>query len=208
MYEFWKRGFDIAGAIILLIGIAPIMATVALLTVIKLGRPVLFKQLRPGLHEKPFWIYKFRTMANLYDANGELLPDGMRFTAFGGMIRKLSLDELPQLFNVLKGEMSLIGPRPLLPHYSPYYSVREKLRFTVRPGMTGLAQISGRNHLSWNERLAFDIAYVEKLGWRLDFFIFGKTLLKVLRQEDVVANPAHHDLPLDRYREWMKEGSL
>lgn len=207
MYGYWKRGFDIVGAALLLLVFSPVMAVVAFVIRIKLGREVLFCQLRPGLHEKPFRIYKFRTMANLYDAAGELLPDDKRYIPFGGWIRRLSLDELPQLLNVLKGDMSLIGPRPLLMRYGPYYSEREKLRFTVRPGMTGLAQVSGRNRLGWNERLACDIAYVEGLGLRQDLAILGRTVLKVLRQDGVVANPGEQDPPLDAHRMAGKEGS-
>lgn len=207
MYPYWKRSCDIVGASILLILFAPVMAVVALLIRVKLGSPVLFKQQRPGRGERPFYIYKFRTMADLYDANGQLLPDDKRYVSFGGAIRRLSLDELPQLINVLKGEMSLIGPRPLLMRYSPYYFEQEKLRFTVRPGVTGLAQISGRNRLSWNERLAFDIAYVEQLSFRQDVRILCKTVLKVIRREDIIANPGHHELPLDAHRLQTKEGS-
>ncbi len=183
------------------------MAVVALLIRMKLGSPILFKQQRPGRGERPFYIYKFRTMAELYDAKGQLLSDDRRYVKFGGKIRKLSLDELPQLLNVVKGEMSLIGPRPLLMRYSPYYSERERMRFTERPGITGLAQVSGRNLLPWNERLSYDITYVEKLSFRLDTLILCKTVLKVIRQDDVVANPGQHSLPLDEYRMNKKEGS-
>lgn len=207
MYRFMKRVCDIVGATVMLCLLSPVMAVVALLIRIKLGSPILFKQQRPGRGEKPFNIYKFRTMAELYDAQGQLLSDDLRYTKFGGMIRKLSLDELPQLVNVIKGEMSLIGPRPLLIRYSPYYSEREKLRFTVRPGITGLAQVSGRNLLTWKERLSYDITYVENLSFKLDTLILCKTVLKVLKQEDVVANPGQHNLPLDAYRLNKKEGS-
>lgn len=207
MYRYMKRGCDIVGATVLLCLLSPVMAVVALLIRLKLGSPILFKQQRPGRGEKPFYIYKFRTMAELYDAQGQLLPDDRRYVKFGGVIRKLSLDELPQLVNVIKGEMSLIGPRPLLVRYSPYYSDQERLRFTVRPGITGLAQVSGRNLLSWKERLMYDITYVEKLSFRLDMMILFKTVLKVIRQDDVVANPGQHSQPLDTYRQYKKEGS-
>lgn len=200
MYRQLKRGFDIVGAIVMLCLFSPVMAVVALLVRIKLGSPILFMQQRPGLGEKPFYIYKFRTMAEMYDAEGQPLSDERRYIKFGGWIRKLSLDELPQLVNVLKGDMSLIGPRPLLIRYSPYYTERERLRFTVRPGITGLAQVSGRNISEWKERLTYDVTYVEKLSFKLDALILCKTVLKVIRQDDVVANPGQHSLPLDEYR--------
>lgn len=186
---------------------SPVMAVVALLIRIKLGSPILFKQQRPGMGERPFYIYKFRTMVEMYDAQGQPLSDARRYIKFGGLIRKLSLDELPQLVNVVKGEMSLIGPRPLLIRYSPHYSERERLRFTVRPGITGLAQVSGRNTSEWKQRLSYDVTYVEKLSFRLDALILCKTVLKVIRQDDVVANPGEHSLPLDEYRMNQKEGS-
>lgn len=206
MYRHMKRGFDLVGAIVMLCIFSPVMAVVALLIRMKLGSPILFKQQRPGRGEKPFFIYKFRTMAELYDTQGQPLPDERRYIKFGGIIRKLSLDELPQLVNVVKGEMSLIGPRPLLMRYSPYYSEQERLRFSVRPGITGLAQVSGRNTSSWKDRLSYDVTYVENLSLRLDALILCKTVLKVIRQDDVVANPGRHSLPLDEYRLNKKEG--
>ncbi|WP_156417560.1 sugar transferase [Paenibacillus etheri] len=206
MYRHMKRGFDLVGAIVMLCVFSPVMAVVALLIRIKLGSPILFKQQRPGRGEKPFFIYKFRTMAELYDTQGQPLSDERRYIKFGGIIRKLSLDELPQLVNVVKGEMSLIGPRPLLMRYSPYYSEQERLRFSVRPGITGLAQVSGRNTSSWKDRLSYDVTYVENLSFRLDALILCKTVLKVIRQDDVVANPGRHSLPLDEYRLNKKEG--
>ncbi|MDF2667705.1 MAG: hypothetical protein K0R67_11 [Paenibacillus sp.] len=210
MYRMLKRSCDIVGAIILLCIFSPVMAVVALLIRIKLGSPILFKQQRPGLAERPFEIYKFRTMAVLYGPDGELLSDECRYSKFGGVIRRLSLDELPQFLNVLKGDMSLIGPRPLLMRYTPYYSERERLRFTVRPGVTGLAQVSGRNKLSWNDRLSLDVTYVEQLSFQQDFRILWKTVQKVVRQEDVVENPSLHDLPLDAHRLQLqaREGSV
>lgn len=207
MYRQVKRGFDIAGAVLMLVLFSPVMAIVALLIRVKLGSPVLFKQQRPGKGERPFYIYKFRTMAELYDAEGQPLSDDKRYVKFGGFIRKLSLDELPQLVNVLKGEMSLIGPRPLLMRYSPYYSEQERQRFTVRPGITGLAQVSGRNNSEWKERLTYDVTYVEKLSLKMDALILCKTVLKVIRQDGVVANPSQHSLPLDEYRMNKQEGS-
>lgn len=200
MYRYMKRLFDLTWALMMLCLLAPLMAVIALLVRIKLGSPVIFKQQRPGLGEKPFYIYKFRTMADSYDTEGQLLPDELRYDHFGGWIRKLSLDELPQLFNIVRGEMSLIGPRPLLMRYGPYYSETERVRFSVRPGMTGLAQVSGRNLISWNDRLNYDVYYARNLSLKLDLVIFFKTILKVIKQADVVETPGQQSLPLDAYR--------
>ena len=148
------------------------------------GKPLFF-QPRPGKNEKIFNIMKFKTMTNKTDSGGKLLPDADRLTNFGNFLRKTSLDEIPQLLNIIKGQMSLIGPRPLRIRYLPYYTEKEQLRHTIRPGITGLAQISGRNFLPWDDRLKKDIEYVEKLSFRLDAFIFIKTISKVLSSKDV-----------------------
>ena len=148
------------------------------------GKPLFF-QPRPGKNEKIFNIMKFRTMTDKTDSAGKLLPDADRLTNFGNFLRKTSLDEIPQLLNIIKGQMSLIGPRPLRVRYLPYYTEKEQLRHTIRPGITGLAQISGRNFLPWDDRLKKDIEYVEKLSFRLDAFIFIKTISKVLSSKDV-----------------------
>ncbi|TBL70838.1 sugar transferase [Paenibacillus thalictri] len=195
-----KRIFDFVAAVTLLIVFGPVMIAVALLIYWKIGAPVLFRQMRPGLHMKPFWIYKFRTMTEQRDSRGELLPDEARLTRLGLFLRRLSLDELPQLFNVLLGEMSLVGPRPLLMRYIPYFTEREKSRFSIRPGITGLAQISGRNQLPWSIRLEMDADYVERWSFALDMEILAKSLLKVCRRENVADYPSLElqDLDIER----------
>ena len=163
-----KRCFDFLIALILLIVLSPLLALLALAVRWKLGHPVLFAQTRPGLHGVPFEFYKFRTMSDARNAAGELLPDAARLTPFGELMRKLSLDELPQLVNVLNGDMSLVGPRPLLMEYLPLYSERQAKRHAVQPGITGWAQVNGRNALAWEERFELDLWYVEHRSFRLD----------------------------------------
>ena len=152
---------------------------------IKLGSPVLFCQERPGYNEKIFKLYKFRTMTDKRDEKGNLLPDSERLTKFGSMLSSTSLDELPEMFNILKGDMSLIGPRPLLVEYLPYYTEEERLRHSVRPGLTGLAQVSGRNYLAWDKRLARDVEYVNHISFIMDVRIIIKTIMVVFKKEDV-----------------------
>jgi sugar transferase EpsL len=176
-----KRAFDVAVSLVLLIVLSPVMALTALLVRVRLGRPVLFRQVRPGLNEKPFVLYKFRTMADLRDESGNPLPDAERLTPFGRRLRALSLDELPQLFNVLKGDLSLVGPRPLLMEYLPLYTEEQRQRHLVRPGITGWAQVNGRNAVSWEERFAMDVWYVRNRSMLLDLKILWLTLLRVLR---------------------------
>jgi sugar transferase EpsL len=176
-----KRVFDVAVSLALLIVLSPVMAATALLVRIRLGRPVLFRQVRPGLHEKPFVLYKFRTMADLRDEAGNPLPDAERLTPFGRRLRALSLDELPQLINVLKGDLSLVGPRPLLMEYLPLYTEEQRRRHLVRPGITGWAQVNGRNAVSWEERFAMDVWYVDNRSMRLDLKILWLTFLRLLR---------------------------
>ena len=189
MYKyFFKRLFDILISGIGLILISPVLLVLAVLVRVKLGSPVIFKQERPGLHEKIFTLKKFRTMTDERDEEGNLLPDAQRLTKFGKFLRSTSLDELPELWNIFCGDMSLIGPRPLLISYLPYYTQREQLRHTVRPGLTGLAQISGRNLLEWDKRLEKDAEYVENLSLRLDIKIFFLTIKKVFVREDVVVD--------------------
>jgi len=178
-----KRAFDIIGSGLIIIVLLPVFAAVAILALCLLGRPVFFFQERIGLHGRSFLIYKFRTMMDLRDSNGNLLPDGLRTTRFGLFLRRLSLDELPQLFNVLKGDMSLVGPRPLISRYVPYYTPREMTRHDVRPGITGLAQISGRNLLPWQERLELDAHYAETHSLPLDLVILLKTVWFVVKRE-------------------------
>ena len=180
-----KRIFDIIISGIALLLLSPVFLILAILVRTKLGSPVIFHQERPGYREKIFTLCKFRTMTDERDENGELLPDARRLTPFGSFLRKTSLDELPELWNIFKGDMSLIGPRPLLVGYLPYYTERERLRHTVRPGLTGLAQVSGRNFLSWDERLAKDVEYVEHLSFLMDVKVFFQTIAVVFRSEDV-----------------------
>lgn len=189
MYKyFFKRLLDIFISGIGLICLSPILLVLAVLVRVKLGSPVFFKQERPGLNEKIFTLKKFRTMTDERDAEGNLLPDAERLTKFGRFLRSTSLDELPELWNIFCGDMSLIGPRPLLVSYLPYYTKREQLRHTVRPGLTGLAQISGRNFLEWDKRLEKDVEYVENLSFGLDIKIFFLTIKKVFVREDVVVD--------------------
>ncbi|MDD7147385.1 MAG: sugar transferase [Lachnospiraceae bacterium] len=180
-----KRIFDIIISGIALLLLSPVFLILAILVRTKLGCPVIFHQERPGYREKIFTLCKFRTMTDERDENGELLPDARRLTPFGSFLRKTSLDELPELWNIFKGDMSLIGPRPLLVGYLPYYTERERLRHTVRPGLTGLAQVSGRNFLSWDERLAKDVEYVEHLSFLMDVKVFFQTISVVFRSDDV-----------------------
>lgn len=186
MYRnFFKRLFDILGALILIILTLPIMIW-AYFTIKKhLGSPVIFTQSRPGKDEKIFQIYKFRSMSNATDPNGNLLSDEIRLGNFGKKLRALSIDELPQLFNILKGDMSFIGPRPLLIEYLPLYSKEQKRRHNVRPGITGLAQVNGRNAISWREKFEFDRYYADNLSLILDIKIALKTIKKVIKKDGV-----------------------
>lgn len=187
MYRhFFKRFLDIVLSFMGLIILLPVLLIIAILVRVKLGKPVLFKQNRPGLNEKIFTLYKFRTMIDARDEEGKLLPDSQRLTKFGKLLRSTSLDELPELFNILKGDMSFIGPRPLLIDYLPYYTEKEKHRHDVRPGLTGLAQINGRNALNWNDRFNMDLQYVEGLSFIKDVSIILKTVKKVLKKEDIL----------------------
>ncbi len=185
-----KGLFDRALALVLIILFAPFFIIISLAILIKMGRPILFKQKRPGLHEEIFGIYKFRTMSDERDKNGELLADEKRLVGIGRFIRSTSLDELPQLFNVLKGEMSFVGPRPLLIEYLPLYSERQKKRHDVTPGITGWAQVNGRNAISWEQKFAYDVYYVEHQSFWLDMKILWMTFLKVI-QRDGVSSDTH-----------------
>lgn len=185
-----KRCFDIVASFCGLILLSPVIAIVAWQISRKLGSPVLFRQVRPGKDGKPFEMIKFRTMLDAYDEQGNPLPDSERITSFGRFLRSSSLDELPELWNILKGNMSLVGPRPLLVEYLEYYTEEEKLRHTVRPGLTGLAQVSGRNATSWDDRLAYDIEYVNTRTFFGDLKIIFKTIFQVVRKEGVVVVPS------------------
>ena len=180
-----KRFFDLCLGLIMIIFLMPLMAVIAVLILLKMGQPVLFRQLRPGLKGKPFYLYKFRTMADAVDEAGNLLPDEQRLTGFGSRLRKYSLDELPQLFNVLKGEQSFVGPRPLLMAYLERYNKEQARRHEVKPGITGWAQVNGRNAVSWEEKFALDVWYVDNRSFMLDLKILALTLVKVLKAEGI-----------------------
>ncbi len=180
-----KSLFDKTLALLLIILFLPVYIIVTLLILLQMGRPILFSQKRPGYKEKIFTIYKFRTMTNEKDKNGELFPDEQRLVGVGKFIRSISLDELPQLFNVLRGEMSFVGPRPLLIEYLPLYNEKQKRRHDVKPGITGWAQINGRNAISWEQRFELDAWYVENRTFWLDMKILWMTLIKVLKKSDI-----------------------
>lgn len=182
-----KRGFDIVISAIALALLSPIYLVLAWLVHSRLGSPVLFRQQRPGLHGKPFEMLKFRTMRDAVGPEGQPLPDSERLTAFGKKLRSTSLDELPELWNVLRGEMSLVGPRPLLMEYLPRYSPEQARRHEVRPGVTGWAQVNGRNAISWRDKFALDVWYVDNRSLALDLRILAMTVFKVLRREGVTA---------------------
>jgi lipopolysaccharide/colanic/teichoic acid biosynthesis glycosyltransferase len=185
-----KRFFDVAAALVGLCILLPLLALLAISVWCFLGRPVLFRQIRPGYAGAPFTLIKFRSMTDQRDCDGRLLPDERRLTSFGRFMRKSSLDELPELYNVLKGEMSLVGPRPLVMQYLPYFTERERLRFTILPGITGWAQIHGRNEATWDQRLDNDVWYVENRNFRLDLFILFKTVSLVIQSKGVVVAPS------------------
>lgn len=186
MYRrFFKRLLDILLSLCILVLLSPVYVILIVLVRIKLGSPVFFRQERPGLNGEIFTLYKFRTMTDARDKDGKLLPDKDRFTSFGKFLRSSSLDELPEFFNILKGDMSFIGPRPLLVSYLPYYTERESLRHTVRPGLTGLAQVSGRNFIDWDRRLAKDVEYVEGLSFLMDLKVLFLSVKVVLCRSDV-----------------------
>jgi len=185
-----KSLFDKTLALFLIMLFLPIYIVVSFLILWKMGRPILFKQKRPGYKEKMFEIHKFRTMTNEKDANGNLLPDEKRLVWIGKFIRSTSLDELPQLLNVLKGEMSFVGPRPLLIEYLPLYNKRQKKRHDVKPGITGWAQVNGRNAISWEQKFEYDIWYVEHQSFSLDMKILWMTFLKVVKRSDINSDAA------------------
>ena len=189
--RYIKRLLDIIVSLAALIILSPVLLVLILLVRVKLGSPVFFHQDRPGKDQKIFRLYKFRTMTDARDSEGKLLPDAERLTSFGRILRKTSLDELPELWNILKGDMSLIGPRPLLVEYLPWYTEREQLRHTVRPGLTGLAQASGRNALDWDHRFELDVQYVENLSFRMDCRVIVMTFQTVFGHTEEVAEDTH-----------------
>jgi sugar transferase EpsL len=180
-----KRLFDVVAATLLLVGLSPVMLVVAVLVRLRLGSPVIYRQERPGLKGRPFMINKFRTMVDARDAAGQLLPSVQRTPPFGQRLRALSLDELPELWNVLKGDMSLVGPRPLMTAYLPRYTAEQARRHDVRPGITGLAQVSGRNAISWEEKFALDVEYVDRQSLRMDLAILARTAGAVLSRSGI-----------------------
>lgn len=189
-----KRLFDLTVAMLVTAVLSPVIGLVSLAVLYNFGRPVLFSQFRPGLRGVPFTIHKFRTMTNTRDSNGNLLPDAVRLTRFGKFLRSSSLDELPELWNIVLGHMSLVGPRPLLMQYLQHYSPEQFRRHDVRPGLTGLAQVSGRNALTWEQKFAADITYVDTYSFRLDVGILLKTIRKTIAREGISA-PGEATMP-------------
>lgn len=194
LYPAVKRLFDVTVSAAALVLLSPLLLVLALLVARRLGRPVLFDQTRPGLHGRPFTIHKFRTMTDERDDAGRLLPDEERITRFGRFLRESSLDELPELLNVLKGDMSLVGPRPLIMAYLERYTPEQARRMEVRPGITGLAQVSGRNGLSWEERFALDVRYVDERDLAMDLNILFRTVGAVLKRDGIAAE-GHATMP-------------
>lgn len=191
MYRrYFKRPMDFILSFLAIIVLSPVLLIVATLVRTKLGSPVIFKQKRPGLNEKIFTLYKFRTMTDERDKFGELLPDGVRLTKFGRFLRSTSLDELPELLNILKGDMSIVGPRPLLVEYLPLYNKHQKRRHDVRPGLSGLAQVSGRNAISWEDKFDLDVEYVDSVSFIGDWKIIFLTLKKVFVREGISSGTA------------------
>jgi len=183
--QFGKRLFDILFTILALCVFAPILGVIALLVRVNLGRPIFFSQKRPGLNEKLFTLYKFRTMAVAYDASGNLRPDAERLTSFGRFLRTVSLDELPELFNVLRGEMSIVGPRPLLIKYLGLYTAEQARRHEIKPGLTGWAQINGRNAIAWEGKFTLDVYYVDHMSFWLDISIIALTVWALFKRKGI-----------------------
>ena len=198
--RFLKRPMDFILSLMAIIVISPVLIIVGVLVRFKLGSPVLFKQKRPGLNEKIFTMYKFRTMTDEKDENGELLPDSVRLTKFGRMLRSTSLDELPELINILKGDMSIVGPRPLAVQYLPYYSETERMRHLIRPGLSGLAQINGRNTATWEDRFNYDVKYVNEITFLGDLKIIFQTVLKAIQRSDIGERGVNAPMDFDKYR--------
>lgn len=199
-----KRIVDVVLSLTALIFLSPVMFVTALMVRIQLGSPVIFTQVRPGTHGKPFTMYKFRSMTNETDEHGNLLPNEERITKFGQTLRSTSLDELPELVNVLKGDMSLVGPRPLVMEYLPYYSEEQNRRHDVKPGITGWAQINGRNAIDWDKKLSLDVWYVDHMSFWLDLKILWLTVIKVIRRDDIT-HEGHVGMP--RFDDYVKQKS-
>lgn len=205
--KYVKRILDILLSLSAVIVLCPVLLVLSILVRVKLGSPVLFKQERPGKDEKIFTLCKFRTMTDKRDEKGELLPDEVRLTKFGKLLRSTSLDELPELFNILKGDMSIIGPRPLLVRYLPWYTENERHRHDVRPGLTGLAQVNGRNALGWEDRFAYDLEYVAHCSFVMDMKIIMMTVGKVLKRSGTLSGAEQTVEDFDIYRKKQQEGN-
>ncbi|RHB49235.1 sugar transferase [Exiguobacterium sp. AM39-5BH] len=195
-----KRVLDFGLSLTGIIVLSPLFLIVALLVRVKLGSPIIFKQKRPGLNEEIFTMYKFRTMTNQSGMDGDLLPDAIRLTKFGRWLRSTSLDELPEMFNILWGDMSIVGPRPLAVQYLPYYTDEERVRHSVRPGLTGLAQINGRNNTTWEKRFEYDLSYISNISFLSDLKIILKTFQKILQRADIGERGVDAPPDLDQYR--------
>ena len=206
--RFFKRILDLLIAIPAFLLLLPVFFVLYIAIWYTMGRPVFFKQKRPGLNTRIFEIIKFRSMKNAIDTNGNNLPDAERITKLGTFMRRNSLDEIPQLLNVIKGDMSLVGPRPLVIKYLPFYTEEEMTRHNVRPGITGLAQINGRNAIDWDSKLKYDIEYVKNLSLRLDIYILFKTFIKVLIKSNVSSSGIDAPGDFDRYRQKTKKTEL
>ena len=206
--KYGKRIFDLCLTIPLFIVLSPVMGITAILVAVKLGRPVLFTQERPGYHEKIFRMYKFRSMTDERDETGELLPDEVRLTKFGERLRSTSLDELPELLNILKGDMSIVGPRPLPSNYLPWFKEEERIRHTVRGGLTGLAQVHGRNTASWEKRFRYDAEYAANISFLRDVKIVMKTMKVVLKRSDIGVRGEDTPVDFHVYRSGLSEREL
>lgn len=200
--KYIKRILDLILSLMALIVLMPLMIIIGILVRINLGSPIIFKQKRPGKNEKIFTLYKFRTMTDKRDIDGNLLPDEYRLTKFGKFLRSTSLDELPELINIIKGDMAIVGPRPLLVEYLPYYTEEEKHRHDVRPGLTGLAQVNGRNLLEWDERFKKDLEYINSISVKNDLFIIFRTIINVIKRKDIAVGREHNMLSLNKEREY------
>ena len=187
-------------SLLALIVLSPLMVVLMIVGAVKMKGNPFFTQLRPGRNEKVFRLVKFRTMSNVKDKDGNLLPDGERLNAYGRFLRATSLDEIPEMLNILKGDMAIVGPRPLLVRYLPYYTEEERHRHDVRPGLTGLAQVNGRNLVKWDERLAYDVEYVKRITFLGDVRIVGKTVMKVLKRDDIAVDTDAVETYLDEER--------
>ena len=208
MYKkFFKRFFDIILSLMAIIILSPLYILISILVLIFMGWPILFKQPRPGKDEKIFNMYKFRTMTNKKDENGDLLPDEQRLPKFGRFLRKTSLDELPELFLILIGKMSIVGPRPLVVSYLSYYTKEEHHRHDVRPGLTGWAQVNGRNNLNWEERFKLDLEYIKKISFAFDIKIIFLTVAKVLKASDITVRGTGNAIDFSEYRKKQQKMS-